>query len=220
MSANLKFGNTTVTTLSPNVVNIRPVTTGSYWEITSSYAVMANTASVLTGRYDNIWVGADAMKPAVWSGSAVGTFSPVTGSDVDVLDFDSTIPEYAVFQIPLPRIWDGGTLKAKFYWTTTSNTTSQSLWSIGAGSYEVGTAMTSYPFNLTQSVLSSNVVSYGMNTSSATPPITVSGSVGIGNLIFFQIHRDAAPSSNLLADASLIGVDLQYSTLTSNVVAW
>jgi hypothetical protein len=183
----------------------------------SSYAA---TASVLTGRYDTIWVGADAMKPAVWSGSAVGTFSPVTGSDIDVLDFDSTIPEYALFQIPMPKIWDKGTLKAKFYWTTTSPTVSQSLWNIGVGSYEIGTTMTTLPFNLTQSVLSSNVVAYGMNTSSATPPITVSGSVGVGNLLFFQVHRDPAPSSNLLADASLIGVDLQYSTLTNNFTGW
>jgi hypothetical protein len=185
--------------------------------ISSSYAA---TASVLTGRYDTVWVGAGAMKPTSYSGSAVGTFSPVTGSDIDTLDFDSTIPEYATFTYPMPENWNKGTLKAKFYWTTTSTTTSQSLWNIGAGAYGNGESLTNFPFNLTQSVLSSNVITYGMNTSSATPAITVSGSLGIGNLILFQVHRDAAPSSNLLADASLIGVNIQYLTETSNNISW
>jgi hypothetical protein len=206
--------NTLYVISSSNVVG--NVNTASY-ALTASYSL---TSSVVTSHYETFYVDASAFKPSTWSGSAVGTFSPVTGSDIDVLDFDSTIPEYAQFKFIMPENWNKGTLKASFVWATTSPTVSSSMWEIAAGSINYGQSLTSPLFSLTQSVISANLGAYMLNSSSATPPITVSGSVSSNNTVFFQVNRKAAPSNNLLADASLFGVNIQYLTLTSNANSW
>lgn len=176
-------------------------------------------------RYDTIWCGAGGMRPKTTGGPSADGYDPNTTPNVslDILNFDSTTPEFAYFSMIPDENWDLGTLKAKFPWTTLStNTTNVNVnWYIAAAACGDNTnlsniVMTNY-VNVVDATQGANFV----NLTAASPALTVGGTPALGKPVFFVIKRDIGTmANNVPADAGLHGVWIQYHTLTTLASGW
>ena len=186
----------------------------------ASGAVTIEGSLITTVGVQDMWIPAAAMRPTATNGCAAITDIETTATrpDLQVLDFDASTQEYAQFSVAMPKSWNGSTITAAFYWTTTATDTDACLWAIQG--LTVGDDETIDQVYGTAVVVTDNVISGAeeLLISGATTAVTLAGGTpAAGHLAFFQVYRDADDGSdNMAEDARLVGVMIHYTTDAAN----
>jgi len=183
------------------------------------------TAQIASAVYKDIYVDAGAFVPTTTNGAATGTNEYVTNDiEMDYFAFDATTLEKVQFKMAMPENWDRSTIKAKFFWTSaTGSTTADTVeWGLKAGALSDSDAVDAA---LGTGQVISDVLTadngIDMQISGATPAITVGGTPpALGDLVIFEAYRNIAGTDDMVADAWLAGVWIQYKTSTSAVAGW
>lgn len=178
-----------------------------------------------TGVYRTIYVDAAAMVPCTTNPAAAGSNEYTTNDiDVDYYAFDGGATEERVqFKMMMPLEWDLSTVKAKFFWTTaTGSTTADTVeWGIKAGALAdsdamdtaLGTAVT-----VSDAVTADNGAD--IQISAATAAMTVAGSPAAGEMVIFEIYRNTDGTDDCAEDAWLLGVAIQYGESATEPSSW
>ena len=170
--------------------------------------ILANTAANRT-----IILTAAGGKPTTTSGCAAATVVEAGTNDVDywVLDFDATTKEYAFWNVVMPDNYDGGTITARFIWTTTSSTTTHTVvWGLQARAFGNDDAI-DQAFGTTQEVSDDVLAAADVHITAATSAITIGGTPAGGKMVVFRAYRDPANASDdLNVDARLIAIQIEY----------
>ncbi|MFA5340419.1 MAG: hypothetical protein WC332_01455 [Clostridia bacterium] len=186
-------------------------------------AVKTGTAEVIDTHYDTIFIPASAMTSTATNGAVISTEEYATNDiNMDYLLFDGTTEQYAEFQIPMPENWDRSTIKAKFFWTSnTGSTTNDTVeWEISCGALSdsdaidaaLGTAQV-----ISDALLADNGTD--LQVSGATPAITIGGTPALGDLVHFKVSRNVGGTDDMTENARLFGVWIQYKA-NASVAAW
>tara|TARA_R100000315_G_scaffold22659_1_gene8392 strand:+ start:795 stop:2930 length:2136 start_codon:yes stop_codon:yes gene_type:complete len=190
--------------------------------------LISSTASGYTGtNYRTLWIDAGAMVPQVTNGAAAGT-EEASSNDVmsDYFAFDASTIEYVQAKVIIPEQWNGGTVKAKFYWKPTSSTTTSHTcrWSIaGTAHADGGTIDSSFGTDVAVNDDVLGTAAGRVHISDATGDITIAGSpvAHADELVYFRIHRVANHANDdLNEDAHLLGVAIQYQEAATIDSGW
>ena len=174
------------------------------------------SAAIKTAGVEDMWIPAAAMTPTATAGCAdIESIETTAGRpDMRVLDFDASTQEYAQFSVAMPKSWNGSTITAEFYWTTTATDTDACIW--GIQGLTVSNDETIDQVYGTAQLATDNVISGAEEVliSPTTNAVTLAGGTpAAGDLAFFQVYRDADDGSDTMAeDARLIGVKIHYTT--------
>ena len=99
-------------------------------------AVQTQLDSKIKQGLHSIWVPAEAMTPRINAGCgalAATAAGNTNQPDFRSLPFDTSTQEYCQFSIAMPKMWNEQAIDVKFYWTSTSSSTSQNcVWEIRA----------------------------------------------------------------------------------------
>jgi hypothetical protein len=195
--------------------------------ITTDGAI-SSTAGPITGlNYRTLWFDASEMVPQTTNGAAAGTSETAGTYDImnKYLAFDASTIEYAQIKTIMPEQWDGGVIKAKFYWKpAASTTTSHSVvWAIDGQSLSNGYELDAW--GTTISLTADDVLSAGPNAlhvSGASSDVTISNATaGADELVYFRFQRVANHAQDdLNEDAHLLGVAIQYREQAAAKAAW
>jgi hypothetical protein len=173
-------------------------------------------------RYETIYIDAAAMVPCTTSGALAGTYEYNT-NDLDYFAFDAgATKERIQFKTTMPEGWDRGTIKAKFYWSSATGSTSGDTveWALKAGALsdddDIDTALGT-PQVISDTLLADNGTD--LQITSATPAITIAGSLALGDVLVFEIYRNTDGSDTMAENGWLFGVWIQYK-IDSSVTAW
>jgi hypothetical protein len=191
---------------------------GTTIDASTSMTVGSQTfTAVSTPGLQTMYIPASAMTArtdTVGGGPASATVTSATNKVLQKsLDFDPSVNEFAQFQVRMPKSWNAGTVTASFIWTANSASTNSVVWGIQAlalGDDETidtafGTAITLTDAN--------TATAYQVHISADTAAVTIGSTPASRNLIVFQVYRDAvAGGDTLAADASLLGVNIFYTT--------
>lgn len=164
-----------------------------------------------TGVRRTIYVNAGAMIPRTTNGAAAATVETGTNDIMyDCKDFDQTTEEGVGFWLTMPPTWNEGTLTAKFHWTASGGTPSETVaWNIAARGYQDSAAIDA-ALGTEQASSDALVSTGGLHISATTSALTVGGDADAGNPVYFQITRDVA-ADDLAADARLLGITIEYT---------
>lgn len=125
--------------------------------------------------------------------------------------YDPSLEEVGYWNVVMPDSYDGSTLTAQFYWTTTA-ASGDVVWAISGRAYgnneEIGQATgTQVEFNDT-ALNATDVHITGQSSA-----ITLSGTPAGGEFVSFRVHRKAAQAADTLAtDAHLMMVKIEFAT--------
>ena len=184
-----------------------------------------SNAAWRTRRRQVVFIPAGSMSPRATNGPAQGSTEKVTNDvNFDYLAFDATTAEYADFPMVFPEDYNGGTVKAKFYWTsaTGSSTADTVEWGIRAAfgrnddaiDQAWGTAVT-----ISDAVTADNGADWQIT--SATAAVTAAGTHADGCLTMFTVYRNVAGTDDMTEDAWLVGVAIEYYVSgTTSELAW
>jgi hypothetical protein len=188
--------------------------------------------SVLTslGFVTTIWVSASAMVGTTTNGASIGINEYATNDNTRVYyAFDTTTEEYVCFDIVMPEGWNKSTIKAKFFWSSATGSSSADTveWEIS------GVAVSnSDPLDVAQGtgITVSDALTANNGTdlqvTAATAAITIGGTPALGDMVNFKISRNVAGTDAMAEDAWLFGVLIQIAETfpdasgTNAVVAW
>ena len=183
-------------------------------------AIFAGTIGSVN--YKTIWTGAGAMVPTVTAGAVAGTEELATNDVmVDYFAFPTGSDAYVNFSMVMPEQWDGGTIKAKFFWKSSNTDTGDVQWKIAAVAHADSGALDT-AFGTAVAVATDDVglgTDNDLHVTATTAAMTVAGSPAEGELVIFQIMRDVS-GDNYSADAHLMGVLLQYKESATASAAW
>lgn len=159
----------------------------------------------------NLWISAFTLKSRLDNGCSAGTTeSSVNKVNAYQLIFNQSVDEFAQGMVVMPSNWDGGTVTAKFYWTSAIGV-GDAVWAIQARAFADSNAI-DQAFGTAQSVTDTLSAYNNVQISGATSPITIAGTPAAGNLVVFQIYRDANNAADTLnGPAYLFGVDITYT---------
>lgn len=133
-----------------------------------------------------------------------------TSPELWYFDFQPSEQEAVEFQLVMPENYQGGTIKAKLYWTATSGS-GDCTWGVQARAYTSADAHTQN-FGTAQVISQTLGGSSQIMQTSLTPAITIGGTPLPGKLTAFRIYRDATNAADTLTtNARLIAVELVYS---------
>jgi len=184
----------------------------------------ADGSAVSVDEYDTLYIDAGAMVPCTTNPALQGTHEYGTNDiDIDYYAFDAGVTEERVqFKNVMPDNWDRGTIKAKFFWSSaTGSTTSDTVeWGIKAGALsdsDTIDAALGTPQVISDALLANDGAD--LQVSGATPAITIGGTPALGDLVMFEVYRNTDGSDNMAEDAWLMGILLQYKK-NANVAAW
>ena len=93
-------------------------------------------ALIAIQEYETVYIDAGALVPTTTNGATTGTNEYVTNDiEMDYFAFDDATLEKVQFKMAMPENWDRSTIKAKFFWTSaTGSTTADTVeWGIKAG---------------------------------------------------------------------------------------
>jgi hypothetical protein len=136
-------------------------------------------------------------------------------NDVDywVLDFDASSDEYAFWgPIPMPENYDGGTITAKFYWTTTATDTDGVAWAIQLLSLDDNDAIDTAWGAAVVTTDDAQGAAGEMLITAASGAITPGGTASAPEMLCVRVYRDVSDANDDMAeDARLIAVKLEYT---------
>lgn len=162
------------------------------------------------GGSTNIWIPAAQWIPRTTTGCGIDSREQATGNiNTDELLFDTVTIEYAQCMIVMPSNYNNGTVTARFYWTASAGTASQTVtWAIRGRAFGdnvaigqvLGTAV-----SISDAYFSANQ----MHVTSSTAAMTIDGTPAANKAVVFEVYRDTA--DDLAADARLLGVEIAYT---------
>jgi hypothetical protein len=212
---------TNAVTLDALTASQAVVTDGSKNLASVAYTGAGNVMRTRTGVYRELWIPAGALTPATTNGAALGTNT--VGSDgltLDTLDFDDTTAEYGWFTWSPPDVWDHGTVKAKFVWTTTSGTGGV-VWGLAGGAVADDGTLNGAVLGTAQTIADTRLADHDLHLTSATAAITVGGTPTLSKPVFWRVHRLPTDGSDTkTGDARLIGIKIQYLETGTEASAW
>ena len=143
----------------------------------------------------------------------------------DYFAFDTSTDEYVQFKTVMPAQWDGGTIKAKFYWKPSSSTTTTHdvVWAISGQAHADGGELGAW--GTAAVAAADNVIATDstkkVHITAASGACTIAGSpvAGADELVYFRIMRDVS-ADDLNEDAHLLGVAIQYRETASVDSGW
>lgn len=164
-----------------------------------------------SGGSTNVWIPAAQWIPRTTTGCGIDSREQATGNiNTDELLFDTATIEYAQAMIVMPSNYNNGTVTARFYWTASAGTASQTVtWAIRGRAFGDNVAIGQTYTTAAQSVTDAYFSANQMHISSATSAITIDGTPAANKPIIFEIYRDTADTLN--ADARLLGVEIGYT---------
>ena len=211
-------------TTAGDAVETTVLSLSSGGDATFTKGLKTTGASVTGLNYRTIYVDAGSMVPSVTNGASAGT-EEASSNDVmnDYFAFDTSTDEYVQFKLVMPEQWDGGTVKAKFYWKpATSTTTSHDCqWGIQATAHADGGVIDS-TWGTAATAATDNVLGTAagkVHVSAASGACTIAGSPAEGELVYFRVFRDVS-GDDLNEDAHLLGVNIQYRESATASAAW
>jgi hypothetical protein len=158
------------------------------------------------------WIPASEMTPATVNGPAPGTFVGATvAQNIPTLAFDQATNEFAFFTWSAPSSWDGGPVTFVPVWTAASSSGSV-VWAFDGTAYSDGDAL-DVAFGAS-GTSTDPLASIGTsNRGPESTPVTIAGTPQPNDLVNFRVRRNAVGANDTLsADASMIGVELFYTT--------
>ena len=158
-----------------------------------------------------LWVPIANMVPAGTNGAdeASVEYHATDAGTLKKLKYDKTTAEFADFSLVMPEQWDGGTMKAKFYWSsaTSGGTT---VWGIKSRGIGDGESFTGWGSEVT-----SNDTSTGANALNISPSTAAMTAGNVRTniaLLFFRVSRKVdSGSDDHDDDTRLIGVNIEYT---------
>jgi len=177
------------------------------------------------GHYDNVFVNSAQMHPCTTNGAAALAKNEYGTNDIDLqyFAFDGGGTEERVqFHMVMPEDWDRGTIKAKVYWSSASGSTAGDTveWGIKANALadnDTIDASLGTPQVISDTLLANSGAK--MQVTPATPAITVGGAAGLNDMVVFEIYRNTDGTDNMVEDAWLFGIHIQYQR-NQTVAAW
>ena len=158
----------------------------------------------------DIFFSAEEIIPSLELGAGNATTFDLGITVFRAISFDQSTPESASINWVPPRNYDGGTVRATFYWTATSGTSTDTVdWMISGLAISDGDSMNA---GTGDEVITSDALmsALDLHISPESSAITIFGNPADADLIVFTITRDII-IDDLDADANLIGVMIEYS---------
>jgi hypothetical protein len=195
--------------------------------ITTDGAITSTAGPIAGLNYRTLWFDASEMVPQTTNGAAAGTSETADAYDVmnEYLAFDDSTIEYAQIKAIMPEQWDGGTIKAKFYWKPASSTTTSHsvMWAIDGQS--LGDEGELAGWGTTIQLPIDNVVAAGVRAVHISPSsssVTIANATaGADELVYLRFSRVANHATDdLNEDAHLLGVAIQYREQAAYPNAW
>lgn len=170
----------------------------------------------------HFWIGAGAMAPRTTAGAAPGKREYATNDTIaDYYAFDSASEEGVSFNCVMPDDWDRGTLKFKFVWDADTGASANDgvTWGVSVQAISNGDPMDSaFGASVDTDDL---VIGVGYKHDVTSAAVTVSGTPALGDLILFEFTRVVGDAHDDMAeDALLLGVQVQYTVLSTAASAW
>lgn len=171
--------------------------------------------------YDTAYIGGGAMTPSQTSGAYPSGIEDDTNDLTrSCMIFGTDADTSAEFALPMPDNWDGGTLKARLFWSAPSGSAGDDIgFSLAARALAdddaldqaLGTAVT----------ITDDLIAVGdLHISAASAAMTVAGTPDGGQLVRFKLTRDHDyGAAALAADVQVLGVQIQFNTSGAQV-AW
>ncbi|MHA1952257.1 MAG: hypothetical protein ACW987_20665 [Candidatus Thorarchaeota archaeon] len=174
------------------------------------------------GQYREIWIDAGAMVPRTTNGATSAT-EEYAANDImsDHFLFDGATEEGVQFRLTMPDDYDLGTVKAKVYWDAASGASAADTveWGVAGGAISndiaIDTALG------TPATINDVVIAVGdLHISPASSAITIAGTPALADLMWFEVTRQVAGTDDMVEDAKLLGVAIQYKTLNAGSSQW
>ena len=174
-------------------------------------------------QYENMYIPANQFIPTASIGcAALSTSELANNLIIEFLSFDGSTQEFACCSLPMPEDYDLGTIKAKFFYVPSNGCSAGDIvtWAFDCIAIADDEAIAGSPATV-QSV--DDTITAGvendLHITAATPAITTNYTAG--DYLIIKINRDSASGNDDMAeDAKLLGVWIQYKTLTTAVAAW
>ena len=168
-----------------------------------------SVTSAVTAGSTNMWIPASAFIPTTTTGCGVNSVeTPTNKINLDVLEFDTAITEFAQFMTVMPNNYDLGTIQARFFWTATTGSGTVE-WAIAGRSYADNDAI-DQALGALQAVSDTLLAADDVHITDLTPAVTITGGPALGEPVQFQISRQ--PGNDTLAvDARLLGVEIVFN---------
>lgn len=202
--------------------SVSPTELGYLGGVTSDIQTQID-AKLPVQRYENLWIDAGAMVPRTTSGAEIATEEYATNDIMsDYLLFDGATEEGAQFRIAMPENWDRSTVKFKFYWDAASGATASDgvTWGIAAQALSNDDAIDT-AFGASVDTDDTVIAVGDLHVSAASSSVTVSGTPALGDVHWFEVTRVVGDTNDdMVEDAKLLGIMIQYQTLTTTVSAW
>jgi len=166
-----------------------------------------------SGGSTNVWIPAAQFIPRTTSGCGIDSREQATGNiNTDELLYDQAAIEYAQAMVVMPSNYNNGTVTARFYWTASAGTASQScIWAIRARAFGDNVAV-GQALGTAVSVNDAYFSANQMHVSDATGAMTIDGTPAANKAVVFEVYRDASNvNDSLAADARLLGVEISYT---------
>ena len=170
---------------------------------------------LLQGKH-SIWIPAEAISPRSNAGCADLTLTPAATNgrpDIRGLAFDGATREHAQFTIAMPKMWDGGDVTARFYWTTIASGTGNVMWGIRGVSLSDNDAIDTGFGSLAVTAPDGVLATKDVHITDESGACTIGGSPAALDICCFQVVRESDQSNDTLnsVDCVLLGVKLFYT---------
>lgn len=159
-----------------------------------------------------IYIPADTMRPQTTNGCAAVAQVEITAQQPEriSLDFDGTSDEFSIFNIPLPKSWDKGTVQARFYYTVAAAVGTTVRFGLQGVSRADGEAIAT-TYGTVQEVEDTFGGTANLQAiTGLTPAITIGGSPADDEMIYWRVGRDP-DNDTTTEDAHLIGVEIFFT---------
>ena len=169
------------------------------------------TAAAIKQGTHTIWIPAAAMRPASTNGCALLTTVETTAGrpDLNVLDFDATTEESAMFSIRMPKSWNEGTVSFASYWTSTATDTDGVTWGLrGVACSDGDTIDVAFGTGVTVDDANQSTAE-DLYVTAESGAVTIAGTPAAGDLCLFEVYRDVADANDTATeDGRLVGIVL------------
>lgn len=173
--------------------------------------------------YETIYVDAAAMVARTTNGAASSSEEYATNDViVDSFLFDGATEEGVQFKVAMPDNWDLSTIKVKFFWDAATGASASDGVTFGISAQAIANdGVIDNAFGASVDTDDVVLAVGDLHVSPASSAITVSGTPAIGKMTWFEVTRVVGDAQDTMTeDAKLLGVQIQYGTLQTNVAIW
>lgn len=170
------------------------------------------------------FIGPSLLYSIATNGATYGTSERATNDiNLTYFAFDNTTEEFTAFELVPPEDWNLSTLKAKFQWTSATGSTAGDTveWEFQCGAQSDGDAIDA-ALGTGQVVTDTLLADNGADRqwTSATPALTVGGTPALGDVVHCKVSRNVSGTDNLVEDAWLTGLLIQYQGSSTPPSEW